>query len=154
MKINSKYNGTILGGIFTVGSFLLTFTFFVPILSILPGVLVEYIVSKLINNSPYSNVGKWTIIILFAILLMTIIFIFNEIRKKQLSNKDIISIMVLEYFIFHSLGFYLYWAIALNFKGDGQLVFGAISSFPLSSLGFVMLGVLIDLFKVKSENEL
>ena len=69
MKINQKYNGTIIGSIFTVSSLLLTLTFVVPVLSIMPGMLVELFASKVVDNEPYSNVGRATVCFLVVIFV-------------------------------------------------------------------------------------
>jgi hypothetical protein len=150
MKINQQYSGTIIGGIFTTISLLLTLTYIIPIISILPGAFIESIISTFIENEPYSNVGKATIVVLIVILITSFLLFLIKSRKKTLSNGDIFSIMIIEYFIIHSLGFYIYWATTLDFRSDGQLIFGAIDSFPNSSFGFLGLGILIDLFKKKS----
>ena len=149
MKINQQYNGTIIGGIFTVGSLLLTLTFIVPIFSVLPGAIIESVMSSVVNNEPYSNVGKATIATLTIILIFSIIVILIKARKTEYKNGHIIGVMAIEYFIIHSLGFYIYWATSLNFRSDGQLIFGAVTSFPASSFGFVALGILIDSVKAK-----
>lgn len=67
MKINPQYNGTIIGGIFTVVSLLLTLTFIVPILSVILGSLIESLMSSIVDNEPYSNVGIATIVTLVII---------------------------------------------------------------------------------------
>ncbi|MBK7129342.1 MAG: hypothetical protein IPM74_07480 [Crocinitomicaceae bacterium] len=149
MKINQQYNGTIIGGIFTVGSLLLTLTFIVPILSVLPGAITESILSSTVDNEPYSNVGKATIATLEILLISSIVVILIKARKTEFKNGHIIGIMAIEYFIIHALGFYIYWATSLDFRSDGQLIFGAVSSFPASSFGFVTPGILIDSVKIK-----
>lgn len=149
MKINKRYNATIIGGIYTLGSLLLTLTFVVPILSVIPGAFVESIISSVVDNEPYSNVGKATITTLIIILFVSLIIILIKARKTELTNGHIIGIMTFEYFIIHALGFYIYWGFGLNFRSDGQLIFGAVSSFPISSFGFVVIGTLIDSIKIK-----
>ena len=72
----------------------------------------------------------------------------TEQEKKDLENKFVIIAMMLEYFIVHPLGFYIYWS-TLNFKNDGQIIFGAIENFPISSFSFVIIGVIMDLVKQK-----
>lgn len=149
MKINQQKNGAIIGGIFTAVSFLLTFTFVVPIFSIMPGVLIESMMSSIVDNEPYSNVGKATLATLGAMLVVSLIIILIAARKIKFTNGHIVAIMISEYFIIHSLGFYVYWATSLGFRGDGQLIMGGLFSFPVSSFGFVALGALIDSFKLK-----
>ena len=128
---------------------MLTFTYIVPIATVIPGVYIESIMSSFVDKEPYSNVGKATIYVLIAIFLVSIIFILLKARKSYLSNIQIIAIMIIEYFILHILGFYIYWGIALDFRSDGQLIFAAVSSFPYSSFGFVILGFLVDSIKKK-----
>jgi len=154
MKIAPEHNGTVIGAIFTGVCLLATFTFVVPILSVIPGVLVESLMKTFVDNNPYSNVGKATIISLILILVVSVVLILRKSRKEEFSNKKIIAIMCFEYFIIHSLGFYIYWATSLNFRSDGQLIFGAVRSFPASSFGFVILGVLIDQIKLKPRQSL
>lgn len=147
MKINPKYNGTIIGGIFTLGSLILTLTFVVPIISIIPAAFIESLVSKVVNNEPYSNVGKGTLLFITGLFIIYLSIVLIRSRKTNYSNSQIVLIMVIGYFIIHSLGFYIYWAISLNFRGDGQLIFAAVESFPISSFGFIIIGLLVDLFK-------
>lgn len=147
MRINQQYNGTIIGGIFTVTSLLLTLTFIIPVLSVIPGAFLESIIAKIVDNEPYSNVGKATIAVLIAILTISTIIILIKSRKKKLSNGQLFRVMVFEYFIIHSLGFYIYWATSLDFRNDGQLIFEAVTSFPASSFGFIGLGLLLDIVK-------
>ena len=149
MKINQQYNGTIIGGIFTLSSLLLTLTLIVPVLSVIPGIFIESVVSLIIDNEPYSNVGKATTLILVIILILSLIIVLFKSRKTEFKNGHILGIMIFEYFIIHTLGLYIYWATYLEFRSDGQLVFGAVTSFPVSSFGFLGLGVLIDLAKTK-----
>jgi|SRR5690554_4822585 len=147
MKINQQYNGTIIGGIFTVISLLLTLTFIIPMLSVIPGALVESIMAMIVDNEPYSNVGKATIAVLIVILIISISLILIKSRKTELSNGQIFGVMVFEYFIIHALGFYIYWGTSLDFRSDGQLIFAAVTTFPASSFGFLGLGLLMDIIK-------
>jgi DMSO/TMAO reductase YedYZ heme-binding membrane subunit len=149
MKINQQYNGTIIGGIFTLVSLLLTLTFIIPILSVLPGVFIESMMPSLVDNEPYSNIGKATIMTLVIIMIISIAIILIKARKTKISNGQMFGVMAFEYFIIHSLGFYIYWATSLNFRSDGQLIFGAVNSFPASSFGFIGIGIIIDLIKTK-----
>lgn len=55
--------------------------------------------------------------------------------------------MLLFYFIVHPLVFYLYWGIQLDFRSDGQLIMEAIRTFPISSLSFIFIGIMIDIVK-------
>lgn len=149
MRINQLYNGTIIGSFFTIGSLVLTYTYIVPIATVFPGVYVESLMSFIVDKEPYSNIGKATIIALTGILILSLLIIFLKSRRTHLGNVQIIVIMLVEYFILHILGFYVYWAVSLDFRSDGQLILGAISSFPFSSFGFVIVGAFVDLVKKK-----
>lgn len=154
MKISKTNSGLIIGVLFTVGSLLLTATFIVPIISVVPGMLFETIAQNCINNDPYSNVGKLTILLLtltfFLTLILCLISINNKANKgEEISKGRIIAILSLMFFIVHSLGFYIYWGVSLDFNSDGQLIFGAIISYPISSFMFVFIGLLIDFVKNK-----
>lgn len=150
MKIDQRYNGIAIGAIFMLASLLFTFTLVVPMLSVIPGAFLESIMASIVDNEPYSNVGKATILVLSSMLIISMIFVLVISRQMVFRNSHIIAIMSFEYFILHPLGFYIYWATFLDFRNDGQLIFGAVSSFPISSLSFVVLGLLIDLIKKKS----
>lgn len=152
MKINQQYNGTIIGGLLTLISLLLTITFIIPIISILPGAFIELIMSEIVDNEPYSNVGKATIVVLAAILTISVAAILIKSLTTEFSNGQIFIIMIFEYFIIHSLGFYIYWATELNFRSDGQLIFAAIKSYPMSSFAFLGVGLLIDIVKKRPKN--
>lgn len=154
MKISKHNIGLNVGAIFTVISLLLTFTFFVPIISIIPGLVFESIAKKIISNIPYSNVGKLTIVLLFLITFLALIFSLLWVKKtveknKEISKGSIVVIFFFLYFLVHSLAFYIYWGAFLDFRGDGQLIFSAIISHPFSSFSFVLIGILIDFVKNK-----
>ena len=149
MKEEINFDGLIIGIVFTFGSLLLTLTFFVPIISVFPGVIVETLAAKLVDNDPYSNVGKVTIILLTIIFIITLsIALFKikrvTLRDGRISKTKIAIVMTVLYFIVHALGFYIYWGLALDYRGDGQLIFAAVDSFPISSWGFIPIGLAID----------
>ncbi|UII24407.1 hypothetical protein LVD15_13855 [Fulvivirga maritima] len=147
-----KHKGTKVGLIFTVGSLLLTLTYVIPIISVLPRILAEKLVAMFVDPDPYSNVSKGVIIILSVGLALVITgFLIIERyelkRGKAVHKRLIYLLMTIIYFILHPLGFYIYWALVLDYRNDGQLIFGAINSFPVSSIGFVIIGYLIDRIK-------
>lgn len=152
MSLFKKYNGTKIGFFFTVGSLILTVTYVFPILSVIPGAYLEEVVASVIDNDPYSNVGKATLSTLFVILLVFLSLIILRSRKTKLKNFQIIVLMLIGYFIVHSLGVYIYWATSLNFRSDGQLLFAVFSSYPVSSFGLILIGLFIDFVNVKRED--
>ncbi|SIS46651.1 hypothetical protein SAMN05421766_10236 [Zobellia uliginosa] len=149
MKINKKYNATIIGSIFTAISLLLIFTIIIPPYSIMPATLLEIFISDTLDSEPYSNIIIAMLFILFILFLLTTGIILLKSKKKAYENKHIIGIMIIQYFIIHTLGFYIYWATILDFNRDGQIYFGALESFKYSSFGFILLGLLIDFSKKK-----
>ena len=154
--MSKNHIGLYIGTIFTLVSLLLTITVFIPVLSVLPGVLVEIVSAALISNIPYSNVGKLTVLILSVLLLLVLSFsllsIWKTAKQGPVSKGKIILILSVCYFLVHSLGFYCYWGLNLDFRSDGQLLFVADYAFPLSSLAFVPIGLLIDGVKNKAAN--
>ncbi|WP_262151914.1 hypothetical protein [Chryseobacterium foetidum] len=144
-----KYFAFRIGIIFTTMSLLLTLTFVVPIFSVLHATPVEILACGLVDNNPYSNVGKLAIFILATILLLFLFVIFKVIKNEAKRHSDksgfeILVMMLIFYFIVHPLGFYLYWGAFLNFENDGQLIFSVVDSFPYSSLSFMVFGLFID----------
>jgi len=149
MKINQEFNGFSIGGLFTIGSLLSILTFIIPIFTVFPGAIIESFFSQIIDNEPYSNVGIATIVTLLVLLIFSLTAFLIKSRKSIRTNNQVFVFMVLQYFIVHTLGFYIYWAKVLNFRSDGQLALGALSSFPFSSFAFFFIGILIDSVKKK-----
>lgn len=151
MKDSNRYKATKFGLRFTIASALLTFTFVVPIFTIMPAAFLEHFIASFVDNEPYSNVGKGTLLalsMLFVCSLAVILFIVRHITKtSELTFSALMLIMLLEFPIVHSLGLYIYWGTWLDFRSDGQLIFAVFASFPVSSLSFVLIGWLIDLVK-------
>ncbi|GGK82782.1 hypothetical protein ACD591_11435 [Rufibacter glacialis] len=152
MKINKRYSGTIIGGIFTLVSLLLTKTYIVPVVSVIPGVFIKSLLKLVIDNEPYSNVGIATIITLAILVCLPLAIFLKKGRTQEATNGLIAGILVIEYFLIHTLGFYIYWASRFNFRSDGQLIFGAVSSFPASSFGLLAVGLIIDSIKNSKNN--
>src|SRR4051812_35764285 len=124
MKIAKRNSGAKIGAIFTVCSLALTATYVVPIIAILPGMLLETIAGRFVSHEPYSNVGMLTILLLSVLFLFTLGVCLIKIRNAtlevgQISVGRIISVMSLMFFIVHSLIFYIYWGVVLNFASDG-----------------------------------
>jgi hypothetical protein len=149
MKIPEHHQGLIFGSMLTVCCLVLTFTFIVPIVFVLPGVVVESIASHVVNNDPYSNVGICTIIILCVLLTGALMAALLHIRRRRAKGMSVsqgraIVLLLLLSFIIHPLGFYIYWGVVLQFRSDGQLIFAAFNSFPFSSFAFPIIGFLMD----------
>ena len=155
MAVVNKYGSLKIGIFFSIVSLCSTITYIIPIISVIPGVIVEKLVSDCINNEPYSNVGKLTILVFSLMLILLLILSMHHIskvvkKKRFLERETVIITMLILSPIVHSLGFYIYWGTVLNYRGDGQLIFSAVNSFPVSSLVFITIGALIDLTKSRA----
>ncbi|MDH6310401.1 hypothetical protein M2451_003288 [Dysgonomonas sp. PFB1-18] len=153
----NDYNGLKVGSIFTIVSMLLTITIIVPAFSLIPGAIVEGIVSAFVDNEPYSNVGRVTIIVMSVIFAIMLIATIYYVRKQVINDREVTKIkialiMAMSYLIVHPLVFYIYWAIKLDYRSDGQLIMGSFYTFPISSLWFFILGLIIDLVISLTEN--
>lgn len=153
----NDYNGLKVGCIFTVVSMLLTITIIIPGFSMILGFVAEQIVSMFVDNEPYSNVGRTTIIVMsviFAIMLIATIYYVRKltINDREVTKVKIALIMAMFYLIVHPLFFYIYWATKMDYGSDGQIAFSVISTFPISSVWFFILGLIIDLTISLTEN--
>lgn len=149
MKINQENNGKVIGGLFTLGSLLLTLTFMVPMMSMALGLLIEGFMLDVLGDRPRSTVGTATLVTLLIILILSLGVILWLAKKKKLQTGHLVLVMIVEFFIVHPLGFYIQMANS-GFRIDGQTVLGILFSFPVSSFGFVIIGMLIDSVKEKS----
>lgn len=151
-NLKTNYNGLLIGGIATLISLLSSRIFLIPMFSVIPGGIIELLASFMISNEPYSNVGKMTIFLLLLILLSVLTLSLRSIYQQTLNKipvsiTKIVFIMFAFYFIVHPLGFYIHWGINMNFRGDGQLIFLSVESFPISSFSFIFIGFFIDCVK-------
>ena len=154
MTATKNYSGLSVGLIFAIASLLLTATYVIPVISVLPGVLVEFVLNRIFSISQNSQVGRLTILILSILLVLVLAFsllnIWRTAKSGSVSKGRIVIIMCTCFFLVHSLGFYCYWGLNLDFRSDGQLLLGAVNSFPISSFAFVLIGLLIDIIKNKA----
>lgn len=147
MKDN-KHLGFIIGGIFSLISILLTFTFVIPMFSVFLGFYLQELISKVFSNITYEDSGKITTVVLLIVFCLALFFAFRRANFRENKSKkiELIVIMLIIFLIVHPLGFYLYWGFYLNFKSDAQIIFDAVVSFPFSSLSFVFIGILLDYY--------
>lgn len=152
VKIAEKKDGFYIGILTMLLCFALAFTYIVPILSTMPGAIVEEIAAKFTNNNPYSNVARLTLVLLVLLFIVSLVLCLLWTRrsvtiKGNLSRRRIIAVMLLMYFPVHMLAFYIYWGLSKNFTGDGQLIMGSFISFPLGASLFMPIGALVDVVK-------
>lgn len=116
--------------------------------------MIEGIMVKLIGKEPYSNVGISVILVLIIASIGVSIFYFSSEAKRVKESTSFridlfLGYMFIQFLIIHPLVFYINWGIKLNFRGDGQLIFGIMDTFPISSLSFVGLGLITEIIRVK-----
>jgi hypothetical protein len=147
-KIEGKYTASIIGSLFTAIVFISTITLVIPILTlILPG-LLEIIVSSIIGDSKYNTIGISVLICLVIIFIITTYAMFKVIfRKKELLKNELFKYFTFQVFIIPSIFFYMETSRDWDRASDGQFFFGIIEVFPLSSLSFIFIGVLIDIIR-------
>jgi hypothetical protein len=95
---------------------------------------------------------------LIIIFSVTVILAISYTRKRTLINKPLSKgrltlFMFAFYFLVHPLIFYIYWGVNLNFRSDGQLIFSAINTFPVSSISFIFFGLSIDMTRNMTANK-
>ncbi len=145
---NSKNFGLTIGAIFSIVSFLFTFTIAIPMFSVFPSEFLNQGISAIFPNLPHSSVGMITISILLIIFLVALVFTLKKAKKsaeekRKLKASEIIIIMLVFYLIVHNLGYYILLGIA-NFPIDALNTLMGVVSFPFSSVSFVLIGLLID----------
>lgn len=145
---NSEKNlATKMGAFCTLLSILLSCTLFIPIITI---TFIAFLVEILVSMFGNQREGMMALLFLTVIFITALLIAFTGVRnlaKKglRITKKEIFLMMFIFYWIIHPLGFYIYWAVFTNFSNDGQIILGAIFSFPFSSLAFVAIGFLIDM---------
>ncbi len=108
--IKNRNLGLKIGATFSLLSFLLTFTYLVPVFTVIPGSIIELIAENFVNKNPYSNVGKVTILIFVLILIIFLLLVLTGI--KNMANKGIHLTwveVVIEMLIFYFIGYTKYF---------------------------------------------
>lgn len=153
-SIIKSYRATFIGLIFPVSCFLLYYTFIAPLLIMLPLPLVlESIFRSLFPDQAYSRTGQ-EVIVSLAILFVALSAVFfikiiRQIRNTQTyKSSPVILYMVLSVFVVHPLVFYINLSKNWNRAHDGQFFLSVGETFQISSLAFVIIGIIIDALKM------
>lgn len=153
MNFPNKYKGLIYGIIFTAISILISTALIFPAFSLLPGLSIQQIVESIIDSNDIKVTLFYTNLIYIALILIILgIFIYSS-YVSILKNYHYIITMIGIYFLVHPLGFNILWAIKLNYRSDGQLLFYSSETFLWSSWSFLFIGGFIDLIKRKSNDK-
>ncbi|MFT4523726.1 MAG: uncharacterized membrane protein YozB (DUF420 family) [Bacteroidia bacterium] len=154
-----KYIATIIGSTITVVCFATTWTFIVPILTIFPiGLQLELLFSEIFPDANYSTTSSRVLVTLFGLSILTGIWFYKRINKDKIEKRKfntirLIFFFIIQIFIIHPLIFYTWATMNAGNAGDGQFTFGIIETFPISSLSFGIIGIFVDRYKNKEQEE-
>ena len=149
--MTNKYKGTIIGLIFSVSSWLATWTFVIPFITVLPaGLLLENMFKSIHAVDDYDVIGPSILKALWVIFLTTTILFFTYAFRSAKSGRpasklSFIVFLLLQLFIVHPLVFYIDTSQNWDRASDGQFILRITETFPLSSIAFVIFGILLDL---------
>ena len=150
-RITERNRATMIGVRFTGICLLLTLTVLVPVHSVVPGTGIQYLIEQIFPDASRSWIITTTTVVLLVILLLSTLLVYYLRKNKELLGEQAVGIMLLQYLIVQPLGFYLLWATYLDFSKDGQLMFPAVISYPVSSFWFIAIGYLLDRIKAHPE---
>jgi hypothetical protein len=113
---------------------------------------IELIFSKIFGREDFSKIGNSVIISLIILFLTTTYFFYKSFTRNIIENRKISTVLftiflTLQLLIIHPLFFYLDTSRDWHRASDGQFVFGIVETFPISSMAFIIFGVLTDLFQ-------
>lgn len=156
----NNYTATVIGFIFSVSSWLATWTFIIPFLTVLPlSLILENGFSNTHYGNDYNIIGPlilktiW-ILFLFIVIISYALWVIRIIRGKPVSKLSFSLFLTLQLFIVHPLFFYIDTSQNWNRASDGQFILGVTETFPKSSLVFIFFGILLDLLRLlKTPNQ-
>ena len=147
-KIEGKYTASIIGSLFSLIIFISTFTLIIPILTLIFPGLLEIIFSSFIEPSKSKTIGIYVLASLIFIFIVTSYLSFKVIfKQKELLKNELLKYFTLQVFIIPSIFLYVKAVSNMEQINDGQFFFGIIEVFPLSSLSFIFIGILIDFIR-------
>lgn len=149
-------SATKIGSIFGIISFFLTFTIVIPMFSILPAVILEYVAELFLGDS-WMLKGMSISIVLFLFLIAISLYFFRKFVIHYKTNRNdwrdnLIIYFILLSLIIHPLFFYLSFAPTWNGLRDGQVIMQTFKTFPISSLSLIAVGMIIDFLLAKTKN--
>jgi len=154
-KMTSKYAATIMGTVIAIICFASTWTYIVPMLTIIPiGLPLELVFGKIFETSSYAATSTGVLLTLIALFLIVGLWFVKQIEKDKREQQNFNSIRLIFFFaaqlvIIHPLVFYFWATMNSQNAGDGQFMFGMVETFPISSVLFAILGLTIDRIKNK-----
>ena len=145
-----------MGTIIAIICFATTWTFIVPMLTIIPiGLPLELLFGKIFETSSYAATSISVLLTLIAVFILVGLWFVNRIERDKREQKEFNRIRLIFFFaiqlvIIHPLVFYVWATMNSQNAGDGQFMFGIAETFPFSSICFAILGLSIDLKKNKN----
>jgi hypothetical protein len=157
--MKSKYIGTLVGlgfaipGLLTLVSVDMMVFMFIPILSFVPIAAPL----ELLGIGLFDDYAMTALLVLFGLTVafgLSSYYFFKQLIKDRQENRTLNMVRFWGYFglqliIIHPLIFYVWAFDNSGSSGDGQFIFGAFETFPLSSGLFLILGIVIDYMKNK-----
>ena len=149
------YQASLVGLIITLFCVLTTLTFIVPFLTIMPlSLLLEMVWKALFPDSSYAVIGSGVLISFFLLFVLTSWLYFRAMLKRLKNGHEFNPFrfawfLVMQLFIIHPLLFYLNTSQDWSSAGDGQFILGILYTFPVSSMAFVLLGIVTDILRRK-----
>lgn len=147
--MNKTNQASIISLIFTLVSFLCTFTFIVPLIQIVP---VASILEDVFGPASYEKIGTRSILFLSILTLLLLAAFFTttyvNIRKGQENSVGgFIFFLLLLSFIIQPLGFFLYVSTNWSMANDGQFIFAVFQPFAITSFSYILVGLVTDLIR-------
>ena len=150
--MTNKYSATIIGLIFSLSSAIATATFIIPFITVLPlSLFLENVFERGHHDASYSEIGASVLSALWTIFLITSILFYVltvfKLRKQKSIKLFFVLFLVLQLFIVHPLFFYIDTSQNWDRASDGQFIFGITETYPISSISFVIYGIILDLIR-------
>lgn len=150
--MTNKYSATFIGLIFSISCAIATVTFIIPFITVLPlSLFLEHIFKSDNNDTSYFEIGPsilsalWTIFIITSILFYALTVF--KLRRQKPIKLFFILFLVLQLFIVHPLFFYIDTSQNWDRASDGQFILGITETYPISSISFVIYGIILDLIR-------
>ena len=148
--MKGQHTATWIGLIFTAVSFVATWSFIIPLLTLMPfGLTLELVFTDIFGNDPYSTVGNATLFSLLVLVLLTCFVYYRYLIRSSesgvaFSKSRFILFLLLQMFLVHPLGFDIYGSLDWSRASDGQYILALYTTFPISSFAFLLFGFIAD----------
>ena len=157
--MKSKYIGTLVGlgfamsGLLTLIGVNMMIFMFIPVISFLPIALLL----ELLGSGLFDDYAMTALLVLFGLTIafgLSSYYFFKYLINDRNESRPVNMVRFWRYFglqliIVHPLIFYIWAFCNSGNSGDGQFIFGAFETFPLSSGLFLIIGIVIDYLKNK-----